>query len=149
MIERQEIYYSSFSTKQLFLLVKDIEKYPEFLPWCSAARVDNVGDNELRAELVIKFSMIRENYVSKVIFSSPESENDDCFVDVEAIEGPFKYLKNSWKFEPDENGRTKITFSISFEFQSKLLQKMIGSMFEDALKKMLKCFEDRAEEIYK
>lgn len=150
MIEHQEIYYSDFSTKQLFSLVKDIEKYPEFLPWCSASRLEQITPSELRAELVIKFSMMIEKYVSKILLKAPESETSECSVDVEAIEGPFKTLINNWQFEYDsKRDQTKVTFYIEFEFQSKFLQKLIGAMFEDALKKMLKCFEKRAEEIYR
>ena len=150
MIEHQEVYYSDFSTKQLFALVSDIEKYPEFLPWCSASRVEQITPSELRAELVIKFSMMIEKYVSRVLLKAPEGETSECSVDVEAIEGPFKTLINNWKFEYDgDREKTKVTFHIEFEFQSKFFQKLIGAMFEEALKKMMKCFEDRAEEIYR
>jgi coenzyme Q-binding protein COQ10 len=149
MIDHQQIYYSNFSPRQLFLLVKDIEKYPEFLPWCSTSRVEEVSPSELRAELVIKFSMMMEKYVSKVSLEEPKEEKSICSVDVEAIEGPFKTLVNNWKFEYDsDHDQTKITFHLAFEFQSKFLQKLIGAIFEEALKKMLKCFEDRAKELY-
>lgn len=149
MIKHKEIYLSDFSCSQLYRLVEDVESYPEFLPWCSAARIIQADKKNMIAELVIHFASIHEKYRSKIILSPPEEEMSKCEIQVQLIEGPFKTLNNHWIFELDkETNRTKVTFYIEFEFQSKLLQKMIGFMFESALMKMMTSFEVRAQKIY-
>jgi coenzyme Q-binding protein COQ10 len=147
VIRRQESYYSRFSSKQLYDLVADIEKYPEFLPWCSSARILETREDAVIAELAIRFAAFVEKYTSQVTFIDPGNEVYE--IKVEAIEGPFKTLKNNWLFSYDESSdQTEVTFEIQFEFKSFLLQKMVGSMFEIGLSKMMDAFEKRAEQIY-
>jgi len=149
MIKHKEVYFSDFSCGQLYALVADVEKYPEFLPWCSAARIIKEEKNTIIAELVIHFASMHEKYTSIVTACPPKEERSECKIDVQLIEGPFKTLENYWHFKFDaERRQTKITFEIQFEFQSKILQKMIGLMFESALMKMMKSFEERAKKIY-
>jgi coenzyme Q-binding protein COQ10 len=149
MIRHKEIYFSDFSCRQVYALVEDVESYPEFLPWCSAARIIKTEKNIIIAELVIHFASMHENYTSRITLSPPEEETSKCKIDVQLIEGPFRTLENHWYFEFDkEKKQTKITFDIAFEFQSTILQKIIGFMFEAALMKMMKSFEGRAKEIY-
>jgi len=149
VIKHKEVYFSDFSCSQLYQLVQDIESYPEFLPWCSAARIIQADKKNMVAELLIHFASIHEKYTSKIILSPPKEEKSKCEIQVQLIEGPFKSLNNQWAFEFDKEAkRTKVTFDIEFEFQSKLLQKMIGFMFESALVKMIGSFEERAKKIY-
>lgn len=130
-----------FTPEQLFDLVADIESYPEFLPWCTAARIRRREGNELHADLVIGFKMVREKYTSRVRLDHPRR------IDVEYLEGPFKYLNNHWVFEPTEGG-TLIDFYVDFEFRSALLQKLIGMVFNEAVRLMVGAFETRARKLY-
>lgn len=132
---------SPYSPQQLFDLVADIEKYPEFLPWCRAARILERKDNEFLGELIISFAHITESYTSRVTLSAPHS------IDVVMVKGPFEHLTNQWKFTLIENG-TLIDFTLDFKFRSRILEKLIGSLFGKATSKMAGAFKKRAEELY-
>jgi coenzyme Q-binding protein COQ10 len=135
-----------YSAKQIYLLVMDIEKYPEFLPWCKQAKIiEKISNENLRADLLINFKNFFEKYRSDV----KHGKNGDnlYFVDVVAIEGPFKKLVNQWKFRDLENGKCEVEFFIDFEFNSFFLTKMLGGIFERAAEKMMTAFETRAADI--
>lgn len=149
MITHKEIYFSDFSVKELHDLVLDIESYPEFLPWCSAARIIESSDNKIIAELVVHFASFHEKYTSEVTVVPPNDTGKYSKINVEMIEGPFNKLNNIWVFEHDsKKNKTMVKFNIDFEFKSVILQKMMGAMFGIALKKMMSSFEERAKEIY-
>ena len=137
--ERRKLPYTP---EQLFDLVADIDSYSDFLPWCVASRVRKRDGNVLLADLVIGFKMFREKYTSKVTLQRPDR------VDVEYLQGPFKYLNNHWVFESADDGGTWIDFFVDFEFRSGLLQKMIGVVFNEAVKRMVDAFETRAHQVY-
>jgi coenzyme Q-binding protein COQ10 len=139
-------YESEFSVEQLYQLVVDIEKYPEFLPWCSAARVLEETDHYIVADLIISFKAFTEHYRSQVDISPPKGGK--ASVEVSLISGPFKHLNNNWKFKSLKNGGTLIEFYIDFEFKSALLQKLIGLLFNRACQKMVDSFEARAKELF-
>lgn len=127
-------------------LVMDIEKYPEFLPWCKQARITQIlSQNNLHADLLINFKNFLEKYSSNVIHGKTAS--GEYFVDVVAIKGPFKNLVNKWRFRDLEDGNCEVEFFIEFEFNSIFLTKMIGAIFEKAAEKMMSAFEKRAEEL--
>lgn len=130
-----------YSPEQLFALVADVEKYPEFLPWALAARIKRREDDVLYADLIIGFKMIRERFTSRVKLTEPDR------IDVTYTEGPFKYLNNHWIFIPAEGG-CLIDFYVDFEFRSKMLQKLIGVLFGEAVRRMVAAFENRARELY-
>lgn len=137
---------SPYSASQMYSLVMDIEKYPEFLPWCKKAKIVNeISTTNLHADLLINFKNFLEKYRSDVIHG--KDSDGTHFVRVNAIEGPFKKLVNSWKFHDLESG-CKIEFFIEFEFNSFLLSKMLGSIFEKASEKMMSAFEERARKIF-
>lgn len=131
-----------FSSEQLFDLVADVERYPQFLPWCVAARVKERRDNVIVAELVIGFKMVRERYTSRITLNRPDK------IDVAYEEGPFKYLQNHWLFLPSEDGGCEIDFYVDFEFKSRMLQRLIGVLFNEAVGRMVGAFEARAEALY-
>lgn len=133
--------YLPFSHGRLYDLVADIERYPEFLPWCIAARIRKRDGNVLIADLVIGFKMIRERYTSKVTLN-------DGRIDVVYTEGPFKYLNNHWIFNPADDGGTVIEFYLDFEFRSKLLKTVMGALFNEAVGLMVGAFEKRARQLY-
>ena len=115
-----------YSAKQLFDLVADVERYPEFLPWCVGARIRERTEKLLVADLLIGFRMVRERFTSRVVLSRPDR------IDVAYSEGPFRYLTNHWVFLPQPDGGCIIDFFVDFEFRSRLLQKVIEMLFNEA-----------------
>jgi coenzyme Q-binding protein COQ10 len=131
-----------YTREQLFNLVADIERYPEFLPWCVGARIRERRDNEILGDLLIGYKMVRERFTSRVVLSRPDR------IDVSYSEGPFKYLNNHWLFLPQSDGRCLIDFYVDFEFRSKMLQKIMEMFFNEAVKRMVGAFETRAHQLY-
>jgi coenzyme Q-binding protein COQ10 len=147
MPSHREIKTLPYSAKQMFDLVMDIEKYPQFLPWCLAAKITNhLADGHLNADLVINFKGFSQKYSSDV--RSSKTIDGEFLISVVAIDGPFKNLVNSWEFK-DVSAGCEIKFFIDFEFKSMILGKMIGMIFEKATNKMIDAFETRAKDIYK
>jgi coenzyme Q-binding protein COQ10 len=132
-----------YTPEQLFDLVADIERYPEFLPWCVGARIKSRKGNELVADLVIGFKMVRERFTSLVKLDRPGLR-----IDVTYTEGPFRYLNNHWKFFREPDGKTRLDFFVDFEFKSVFLQKIIGALFNEAVRRMVAAFEARAKRLY-
>jgi coenzyme Q-binding protein COQ10 len=136
-----------YSAKQIHDLVMDIEKYPEFLPWCKNARITEViSENNLHADLLINFKSFFEKYTSNVEHKKTE---DGFEINVIAIKGPFKSLVNRWNIDEISTEKCRVDFFIEFEFNSIFLTKMIGVIFEKATNKMMEAFENRAREIYR
>lgn len=129
------------SAEQLFDLVADVGKYPQFLPWCVAARVKSRTDIELVADLTIGFGPFRESFTSRVVMERPH------LIKVQYENGPFRYLNNQWKFQPDPRG-SKVDFFVDFEFRSRLLQAAIGVVFNEAVRRMVNAFLKRAHDVY-
>ena len=160
MPTHKEIRIVPHSPRQLYELVADIEKYPEFLPWCIAARVRNrepARDGELlTADMVLGFKMFRERVTSKVTLHPPEDGETGGTtdggvhgrIDVEYVEGPLKYLQNRWVFLPADGGGCEIDFFVDFEFRSRILQKIVGALFHEAVSRMVAAFERRATALY-
>lgn len=125
-------------------IVLDIEKYPEFLPWCSKAKLLSKAETELTAELTINFKLFTESYKSRII----TTENKESFeINVEAISGPFKKLTNFWSIKKLNND-CEVNFSIDFECKSMILDSVIGTFFSMATNKMINAFETRARYIF-
>jgi coenzyme Q-binding protein COQ10 len=123
----------------------DIEKYPQFLPWCLAAKItDKIDENNLNADLVINFKGFSQKYSSKV--KAKKILDNEFTIDVVAIKGPFKNLVNSWKIKNIESVGCVVEFSIDFEFKSIILEKMLGLIWQKATNKMIDSFEKRAQE---
>lgn len=131
------------SPEQLFGLVADIERYPEFLPWCVGSRIRGRRENVVVADLIIGFKGIRESFTSEVTLNRPAMR-----IDVAYRDGPFKYLNNHWIFNAQPDGSCEIDFFVDFEFRSRLLQRIIGLLFNEAVRRMVSAFEARAEQLY-
>ena len=131
-----------YSPKQLYDLVAGVEFYPEFLPWCKAARIRERTPGLLVADLVIGFKVFRERFTSRVSLD-PEGGR----IDVTYAEGPFKFLKNHWVFLDHPEG-CEIDFYVDFEFRSKILQAAMEALFHQAVKRMVGAFEQRARALY-
>jgi coenzyme Q-binding protein COQ10 len=130
-----------YTPAEMFDLVADIEKYPEFLPWCVGTRIRSREGSLVVADMIIGYKMFRESFTSRVTLSKPDR------IDVEYSDGPFRYLHNHWIFEPDGKG-TCIDFFVDFEFKSRILQAMIGVVSGEAVRIMVNAFERRAETVY-
>ena len=131
-----------YTSEQLFDLVATVERYPEFLPWCLAARIRERTPTLVVADLLIGFKMVRERFTSRVTLARPHR------IDVAYTEGPFRYLNNHWVFTDLDNGSCEIDFFVDFEFRSALLQKLIGLLFNEAVRRMVAAFEARARQLY-
>jgi len=131
----------SYTPEQLFTLVADVERYPEFLPWCVGARIKERHSDLIVADLIIGFRMFRERFTSRVALDPPKR------IDVAYTEGPFRYLTNHWTFTPDPGG-CRVDFFVDFEFKSRLLQRLIEMLFSEAVRRMVGAFEKRARDLY-
>lgn len=126
---------------QMFDLVADVGKYPQFLPWCVGARIRSHTETEMVADLTIGFGPFRESFTSRVKLDTPDT------IIVHYENGPFKYLNNRWIFKPDPQG-CLIDFFVDFEFRSKVLQMAIGTVFAEAVRRMVYAFLKRARDVY-
>lgn len=136
-----------YSARQMFDLVADIERYPEFLPWCSALRIveKDVRDGEgtMTADMVVAYKVFRERFRSKVTLDRAAGRIDAAYVN-----GPFRNLENRWRFTDKPDGGSIIDFEIAFEFRNFLLQATARAVFDMAFARMSDAFVKRAEEIY-
>ena len=138
---------SPYSPAQLYAMVLDIEKYPEFLPWCRAARILERTPEYFIGELIVHFSHLTERYSSKVV-GVPPTDSNEGDIDVTLVKGPFSHLRNHWRFEPLPDGGCQIHFDVDFKFKSGLLEKLIGGVFTRAVEKMSASFMTRADALY-
>ena len=130
-----------YTPQQMFDLVADVGRYPEFLPWCVGARVISGDEKKLVADLTIGFKMFRETFRSQVTLDRPGH------VQVEYLNGPFRYLNNQWLFDPEPSG-CRVSFWVDFEFRSRILQMAIGAVFDQAVRLMVNAFLKRARDKY-
>ena len=130
-----------YRPEQLFDLVADVAKYPQFLPWCVGARIRSQTEKELIADLTIGFGPFRESFTSRVTLERPHR------VKVRYEKGPFRYLNNEWDFEPHPTGCC-VDFFVDFEFRSRILQRAIGVVFNEAVRRMVNAFLKRARDVY-
>ncbi|HEV2504052.1 MAG TPA: type II toxin-antitoxin system RatA family toxin [Mesorhizobium sp.] len=136
----------SHSPDQMFALVADVEKYPQFVPLCEALTVrssrERDGRTVLIADMSVGYKAIRETFTTQVLLKP-----NDRIIDVKYIDGPFKYLSNIWGFEPASDG-CFVRFFIDYEFKSRILGAMMGTMFDRAFRMFSEAFEKRADVIY-
>jgi coenzyme Q-binding protein COQ10 len=148
MPTHSEIRRMPYSAPEMYSLIADVASYPQFLPWCSGARIrartpQPDGSEVLEADLVISFKVFRERFGSRVTLRPGESA-----IDVAYLEGPFRYLNNHWRFKPVGEAACEVDFFVDFEFRSKVLQAVIGVVFNEAMRRIVRAFEERAEELY-
>ncbi|MEM7546646.1 MAG: type II toxin-antitoxin system RatA family toxin [Pseudomonadota bacterium] len=147
MPKHAEIRVMPYSADEMYALIADVPAYPEFLPWCSAARIRArrpVPEGQvLDADLVISFKLFRERFGSRVVLK-PEQKA----IDVSYLDGPFRYLDNRWIFKPMSETSCEVDFHVDFEFKSSVLQALIGIVFNEAMQRIVRAFEARAVELY-
>ena len=142
MPRHSETRHLPYTPEQLFDLVADVGRYDEFLPWVVAVRVRSSSPTETVADLVVGFNAFKERFTSRVTKHRPTR------ICVDYIDGPLKYLKNEWRFDPAEGGGTDVHFSVDFAFRSRLFETLAGAMFDRALRRMTGAFEERAAALY-
>ena len=136
-----------YTADQMYDLVADVGSYPEFLPWCAAARIRSQGEvggkEVIEADLVISFRVFRERFGSRVTL-----DPDGKKIDTEYLDGPFRYMESTWKFSDLPEGGCEIDFHVDFEFRNRVLQGVIGVVFNDAMQRIVRAFERRAAVLY-
>jgi coenzyme Q-binding protein COQ10 len=137
------------SPEQMYDLVADVERYPEFLPLCESLRVlrqqEGPGENTqvLVAEMGVGYKAIRERFTTRVSLDRPGLR-----ITAEYIDGPFRHLENRWAFKPGPNGGCSVEFFITYEFKSRVLAMLMGAMFDAAFRRFSEAFERRADQVY-
>ena len=133
----------NYSDKQMFDLIIDVEKYPEFLPWCKSTNIYDKDRNIFYSDMEIGFNLIKEKFTSKVTTLHSKK------IHSEAISGPFNKMNNIWEIENISHDKCRITLNIEFDFKSFLLRNLMGKLFEVSAIKMIDAFENRANYLYK
>ncbi len=135
-----------YTARQMYDLVADVGRYPEFLPWCAAARIRTTyprdGAEIMEADLVISFKVFRERFGSRVTLW-PEAGR----IETEYLDGPFRYMRSDWRFADAGEG-CEVSFFVDFEFRNAVLQGIIGVVFNEAMQRIVRAFERRAAELY-
>ncbi len=139
----QETRHLPYTPEQVYDLVADVERYPEFLPWCVACRIKTrETPTRFIADLAVGFKMVREQFTSRITLAPKTA------ITVDYLSGPFEHLRNTWGFKAAPGGGCEVDFFLTFEFRSKLLQAVIGALFEEAVHRMVSAFEARAAKLY-
>ena len=135
-----------YTAQQMYDLVADVARYPEFLPWTAAARIRSrspvAGGEVMEADLVISFKVFREKFGSRVTLLPGQGR-----ILTEYIDGPFKHLKSVWSFA-DVPGGCEVAFEVEFEFKNAILARIIGLVFNEAMQRVVRAFEARAAQLY-
>ncbi|MEM7242143.1 MAG: type II toxin-antitoxin system RatA family toxin [Pseudomonadota bacterium] len=146
MTTHHETKFLPYAPDQMFDLIADVERYPEFIPWCSALRITDrkrdIDAEIIEADMVVSFQLFREKFRSRVRLEAPEKKIDIAYVD-----GPFNYLDSLWTCKPAEGG-CLIDFSVDFEFKNIILQNTVGLFFGEAMQMIVGAFEARAHDLY-
>jgi coenzyme Q-binding protein COQ10 len=154
--QQNDLSMPQFSTKRrvrhdaanMFELVADVDKYPQFVPFCRAMKVrkrseDAQGRPIIVCEMTIAYKMIHETFTTKVTLDRPELQ-----IIVDYLSGPFRRLENRWRFRPVTERACEVEFFLMYEFQSRTLGMLMGAMFEHVFRRFADAFEQRADQIY-
>lgn len=153
MPNHEEIRDLPHRADEMFALVADVARYPEFLPWTAAARIRGrkpiPGGEEIEADLVISFKVFRERFGSRVRLLPGGAEGRDwARIETEYIDGPFRHLKSVWQFEPTGQASCRVHFAVAFEFRNPVLARVIGLVFHEAMTRVVRAFEARARALH-
>lgn len=147
MPKHHEHRHMPYSAQQIYDLVADVERYPEFLPWTAAARIRSrspiEGGEVMEADLVISFKVFRERFGSRVTLYPARRH-----IDTEYIDGPFRHMMSSWTVAENPDGGCIVDFHVDFEFKNMILQRIIGVVFDEAMRRVVGAFERRAKVLY-
>lgn len=130
------------SAKQMFDLVEDVESYPRFLPWCSQTRVDFRDEKKTVATLHVDFHGVKSH------FTTENAKEIPSWMTLKLVDGPFRRLEGSWRFKPLAENACKVEFQLSYEFSSKIFEKIIGPVFNQITSTFVEAFVKRANQVY-
>ena len=138
----------SHSATQMFDLVADVERYPEFVPLCKSLKIrqrtpQSDGTEIVIADMTVSFKLVREAFTSRVTL-----DRANLKILVEYLKGPFSNLENRWTFEPKAENACDVGFYLAYEFKSRMLAMIMGTMFDTAFQRFAAAFEKRADVIY-
>jgi coenzyme Q-binding protein COQ10 len=136
------------SASNMFDLVADMKKYPEFVPLCTSLEIrrhteKGEGVSVVIAEMTVAYKVVHQTFVTRDTLDRP-----NLTILVEYLEGPFSHLQNRWVFRPDGENACEVEFFIAYEFKSRTLAMLMGAMFDTAFRKFAAAFERRADVIY-
>ena len=131
-----------YSAEQMFDLVADVDRYPDFLPWVVATRVRHDSEHEMTADMLVGFKALREKFTSKVRKNRPHD------LTVHYVDGPMRDLDNRWEFKPLGENECQIEFCVDFTFKNRMFEALAGQYIDRAFRKMVAAFETRAEDLY-
>ena len=136
------------ASREMFDLVADVERYPEFVPLCRKLQVlkrstGADGTETIVADMTVAYKLVRETFTSRITLDRPKLQ-----ILVEYLEGPFSHMENRWSFRPVDDANCEVEFFISYEFRSRMLAMLMGAMFDLAFRRFAAAFERRADEIY-
>lgn len=126
----------------MFALVDDVEKYPEFLPWCHAAEVISRSDDTVEARLELQKGGVRKTFTTR------NSKREFETIDLALVDGPFRHLQGGWRFKDLGKDGCKVSLELEFEFSSRLLDRMFGAFFEQTCNALVDAFAKRAVAVY-
>ncbi|MFO7757502.1 MAG: type II toxin-antitoxin system RatA family toxin [Roseovarius sp.] len=147
MPSHSEVRKLRYTADQMYRLVADVADYPQFLPWTAAARVRKItprddGSEVMEADLVISFKVFRERFGSRVVLWPKEKR-----IETEYLDGPFHHMRSNWTFR-DVEGGCEVGFDVDFAFKNRLLQSAAELFFYEAMKRIVRAFEKRADALY-
>jgi ribosome-associated toxin RatA of RatAB toxin-antitoxin module len=132
----------TFTPEQMFDLVIDVERYPQFLPWVAGAQLHEKSDGELRASLEMQRGGVRERFTTRNLFERPSS------MTLQLVQGPFRILEGRWSFAPIGTAGTKVELEMRFEFANPVISMLFGKAFEQSCSTLIDAFIARARETY-
>lgn len=132
----------AYSPQQMYELVHDVERYPEFLPWCQSTQVHSRTEHEQVASISMSKGPLRQTFTTRNPLIPGEQ------LEVHLVKGPFKKLQGCWRFEPAGQGGCKVSLSLEFEFSNRLLAATIGPVFAQITRSMMDAFIKRARSVY-
>lgn len=136
------------TARQMYDLVADVARYPEFLPWNAAARIRSLtpmgdGRSVMEADLIISFKVFREKFASRVVL-----DPDRLRIETEYLDGPFRHMRSTWDFRDRAQAGCEVEFLVDFEMRNAILQKVVGVVFHEAMLRIVRAFEQRAARLY-
>ena len=131
-----------YACEQMYALVRDVEQYPRFLPWCSDAVSKPVDARTVRASLTIDYHGVRTSFTTENVHEEPSN------IEIELVEGPFRHLHGSWRFTALGPAACKVQLRLSYEFSSRILEKLVGKVFGYIANTLVEAFVKRAAQLY-
>ena len=131
-----------YTPEEMYVLVNDIESYPAFLPWCSAAKILTQQEESLTATLSLALGKIKQS------FTTENTMQDGSRIEIQLIEGPFKHLSGYWKFNPEDEQSCHIQLHMNFEFKNKIIKHTLGKAFYKVMDSLVESFVQRAQQVY-